>query len=318
VEGCEIDGSLSDQPKDFFSLTIEKKYDLIIGNPPFTKYNLRESYYHPKKYLNNSVSPHEYLPPVILKKEKEKIENGFILKSLRHLKDKNSTIAFILPISFFIRNKNKIIKKEILNHFSTVIIYQDREVWFNYNIPCCFAIFTNTFQHKDKLILIYKNEHEHREIININRFFEEVIPEVFYNKKYGLTNNHKGALLKNYLSMDKAEYSKSFKTNNVSAKNILEKVCIPLDKTVEDYKVAVVRVGNASVGRCGLVNTKEDVLNDMFFVFDFAEQYNNKRQIKERICALVNSNPDYFRNITCRVGSKSIKKEDIYNFKVAI
>jgi len=318
VDGCEIDEVLTDHPKDFFNLAIEKKYDLIIGNPPFTKYNLRESYYCPKRYADNSIAPHKYLLPTILKKEKEKIENTFILKSLRHLKDKNSTVAFILPISFFIRNKNKIIKKEVLSNFSTVIIYQDREVWFNYNIPCCFAIFTNTIQYIGKIILIYKNEHEHREVININHFFDEVIPEVFYNKKYGLTNNHNGILLENYLATDKVKYLKSFETNNISAKNILEKTQIPLDKNVEDYKLAIVRVGNASVGKCGLINIKEDVLNDMFFVFDFAKQYSNNRRIKERIRALVNSNPNYFRNVTCRVGSKSIKKEDIYNFKVVI
>jgi hypothetical protein len=93
---------------------------------------------------------------------------------------------------------------------------------------------------------------------------------------------------------------------------------MPAHENVEDYKLAVVRVGNASVGKCGLVNIKKDVLNDMFFVFDFAKKYTRDKKIKEKICDLINKNPDYFRNITCRVGSKSIKKEDIYNFKVEI
>jgi hypothetical protein len=316
IDGCEIDETIADKAEDFFDYPIEKKFDLIIGNPPFTKYNIKESYYYPKKYLNSTISSHNYLPNKILKKEKEKIENIFIFKSLKHLNDKNSTIAFILPISFFIRNKNKAIKREILNNFSTIIIYQNREVWFNYNIPCCFAILTNTLDHKNKIILLYENEHRHREIIDIANLFEEIIPEVFYNKKYGLTNNHKGLLLKKYLSAERIKYSKSYEANNVSAKNILEKSKIPIDKNIEDYKLAIVRVGNASVGKCGLVNIKEDVLNDMFFIFDFAKQYSKNRNIKERLCALINSNPDYFRNITCRVGSKSIKKEDIYNFKV--
>ncbi len=56
----------------------------------------------------------------------------------------------------------------------------------------------------------------------------------------------------------------------------------------------------------------------MFFVFDFIKKNAENKQIKEKICCLINANPDYFRNVTCRVGSKSIKKEDIYNFKVAI
>jgi hypothetical protein len=318
VDGCEIDESLTNAPVDFFGYPIDRKYDLIIGNPPFTKYNIKESYFYPKNYSNNCYALFEYLPNKLLNKEKEKIENIFILKSLRHLKNKDSTIAFILPISFFIKNKNKVVKREILNHFSTIIIYQNKEVWFDYNIPCCFAIFTNTVDFANKIILYYENANKHREIININNIFEEVIPEVFYNKKHGLTNNHHGELLKNYLSETRIKCLKSFDNNNISGKNILEKNRMPAHENVEDYKLAVVRVGNASVGKCGLVNIKKDVLNDMFFVFDFAKKYTRDKKIKEKICDLINKNPDYFRNITCRVGSKSIKKEDIYNFKVEI
>jgi hypothetical protein len=318
IDGCEIDGALTDEPKDFFDYQIDKCYDLIIGNPPFTKYNIKESYYYLKNYIESFCPPLEYLPSKSLNREKEKIENVFILKSLKHLKDKNSTIAFILPISFFIKNKNKSIKKEILSNFSTIIIYQNTEVWFNYNIPCCFAMFTNTSDFKNKIILYYENKAKYREIIDIDNIFDEIIPEVFYNKKHGLTNNHNGNLLKGYLSQEIVKYLKSYKDNNVSGKNILAKNKIPLHENVEDYKLAVVRVGNASVGKCGLINIKKDILNDMFFVFDLAKKYIKNKKIKEKICELINKNPDYFRNITCRVGSKSIKKEDIYNFKVEI
>jgi len=318
IDGCEIDETLTDEPKDFFDYPIDKKYDLIIGNPPFTKYNIKESYYYPKNYMKSFCPLFEYLPSKLLNREKEKIENVFILKSLKHLKDKDSTIAFILPISFFIKNKNKSIKKEILSNFSTIIIYQNTEVWFNYNIPCCFAMFTNTSDYKNKIILYYENKDKHREIIDIGNIFEEIIPEVFYNKKHDLTNNHNGNLLKSYLSQEIVRYLKSYKDNNVSGKNILEKNKILLHENVEDYKLAVVRVGNVSVGKCGLINIKKDILNDMFFVFDFAKKYFKNKKIKEKICELINKNPDYFRNITCRVGSKSIKKEDIYNFKVEI
>lgn len=318
IDGCEIDETLTDKAEDFFDYPIDKKFDLIIGNPPFTKYNIKESYYYAKKYSGSLHQPSEYLSSKILSKEKEKIENIFILKSLKHLKDENSTIAFVLPISFFIKNRNKIIKKEILSSFSTIIVYQNKEVWFDYNIPCCFAIFTNTVDFTNKAILYYENKDKHREIISIDNIFEEIIPEVFYNKKHGLTNNHNGNLLKNYLSVEKIRYSKSYENNNISGKNILEKDKIPLYENVEDYKLAIVRVGNASVGKCGLINIKKDILNDMFFVFDFTKKYAENKQIKEKICGLINANPDYFRNVTCRVGSKSIKKEDIYNFKVAI
>ena len=318
INGCEIDWALTNKPEDFFSHSIENKYDLIIGNPPFTKYNIKESYYYVKNYLDNICPSIEYLPSKLLEREKEKIENIFILKSLKHLKDKNSTIAFILPISFFIKNRNNVIKKVILSNFSTAIIYQDKETWFNYNIPCCFAIFTNAATFTNKIILCYENKNRHQEIINMGDIFEEVIPEVFYNKKHGLTNNHNGNLLKNYLSLEKVKHLKSFKENNISGKNILDKNRIPINENIENYKLAIVRVGNASVGKCGLINIKKDVLNDMFYVFDFDKEYNKLKRLKEKICSSINNNPDYFRNITCRVGSKSIKKEDIYNFKVNV
>jgi hypothetical protein len=56
----------------------------------------------------------------------------------------------------------------------------------------------------------------------------------------------------------------------------------------------------------------------MFFIFDFKDEYNNNKKIKESICQSINNNIEYFRNITCRVGSKSIKKENIYDFKVEV
>ena len=253
-----------------------------------------------------------------MNREKEKIENVFILKSLKHLKNENSSIAFVLPISFFIKNRNKIIKEATLNNFSTIIIFQNKEVWFNYNIPCCFAIFTNISEFKNKIILYYENKKSHKEVINIDKIYEELIPEVFYNKKFGLINNHTGNLLRNYLSCEGVKYKRSFRQNNVSGKNILEKSNILSNANIENYKLAVVRVGNASVGKCGLINIKKDILNDMFYVFDFVRKYTKNKKNKEKICEEINKNRDYFRNITCRVGSKSIKKEDIYNFKIVI
>ena len=224
VVGCEIDPALTEKPKDFFDYLISNKFDLSIGNPPFTKYNVFESYYYPKNYKNSNVSPSMYLTEQLLKKEKEKIENVFILKCLKHLKNKDSSIAFVLPISFFIKNRNKEIKQKILEKFSTIIIFQNKEVWFDYHIPCCFAVFTNVDDFKDKIILQFENGESHRYILPISEFHEELIPEVVFNKNHGIVQNTSGIELRRYLSKNKLKCKKSFDNNNVSAKNILERV----------------------------------------------------------------------------------------------
>lgn len=318
IDGCEIDKDLTENPCDFFEMPITKNYDLLIGNPPFSKYNLKESYYSLKKYVKSEVRPSLYLTQNELKKDKEKIENIFILKSLKHIKNKNSSIGYVLPISFFIKNKNKSVKNEILKYFSTVIIYQNDKIWFDRNIPCCFAIFTNIEELKNKIIVIYENSVKNEEVFDIKNIHEELIPQVIFHKNNGYIKNDKGIPLKEFLENKNVKVKKSYKENNVSASNILEKDKIPADEPVENYKLAIVRVGNTSVGKCGLINIKNDVLNDMFYIFDVKDQYKKNKQIKENICQQINRKIDYFRNITCRVGSKSIKKEDIFNLKITV
>jgi len=318
IDGCEIDKNLSVNPCDFFEMPFIKKYDLLVGNPPFSKYNLKDSYYSLKKYIRSAIWPSSYLTKKELGKGKEKIENIFILKSLKHLKDENSSIGYVLPISFFIKNKNKSVKTEILKYFSTIVIYQNDKIWFDRNISCCFAIFTNIEELKDKIVVIYENSTKNEEVFDIKNIHEELIPQIIFHKNNGYIKNDKGVPLKEFLENKNIPVKKSFKINNVSAKNILEKNVIPENKLAEDYKIAIVRVGNSSVGKCGLINVKEDILNDMFYIFDVQDKYKKNKQIKETICQQINKNVTYFRNITCRVGSKSIKKEDIFNFRVAI
>lgn len=318
IDGCEIDENLTNNPSNFFEMPLIKKYDLIIGNPPFSKYNLKESYFYPKKYSKSMVSPNEYLTKKEIKKEKEKIENIFLLKSLKHLKDKKSSIAFVLPISFFIKNKNSSVKNELLKYFSTIIIYQNDKIWFDKNIPCCFTIFTNSLKLRNKIVVIYENGKKNEDVFNIEKINEELIPQVIFHKNNGYIKNNEGTPLLSFLNSKKIDIKKSYTENNVSAKNILEKNKIPKKKCIDNYKIAIVRVGNSSVGKCGLINEKEDVLNDMFYIFDVKEQYAKNKGLKEKICYQINNNRDYFKNITCRVGSKSIKKEDVLSFKITV
>jgi len=316
IDSCEVDEAFTQRPLDFFDLSIENKYDLVIGNPPFTKYNIRESYYSPSKYQNSPCKPLQYLTKKERNKQKEKIENVFILKSLKHLRDDNSSIAFVLPISFFIKRKNISVKNEICRCFSTVIIYQNDEIWFDRNIPCCFAVFTNAEDLKHKIMLILEDGKRKEKVLDLGEIHEELIPRVVIDRNRVSAKNNKGVPLREFLDTRPSHYQKSFRENTVSASNILGKTKIPRNKESKDYQLAVVRVGNASVGRCGLINVKEDVLNDMFYVFAFNDKHNSDKRIKEEICDQINSNLEYFRNITCRVGSKSIRKEDICSFKV--
>jgi len=316
IVDCEIDADLTNNPCDFFIYPLKEKFDLIIGNPPFTKYNVKNSYYYSEDYENKEIKPEEYLTKSLTKKEKTQIENVFVLKSIKHLKDYNSSIAFVLPISFFIKNKNKEIKREILINFSTIIIYQNDRIWFQEPIPCCFAIFTNIENYKNKIILLYEDGKEVEEILDKEKLLtDELIPKSFLYKK----NNQKdGTPLLKFLSDKRVKYERDYKNNNVSGANILQKTKISENKKIEDYCLAVVRVGNSSVGKTGLINIKKDILNDMFYVFEFKEEYNKDKEMKEKICSLINQNQEHLRNLTFRVGSKSIKKDDIFELKVEI
>ena len=85
---------------------------------------------------------------------------------------------------------------------------------------------------------------------------------------------------------------------------------------MKDYALAVVRVGNSSIGKTGLINLKEDVLNDMFYVFGFNEKYSEDKLLKENIVDELNKNQEHFRNLSIRVGSKSMKKVDLLDFRI--
>src|SRR3989338_1004229 len=57
IDGCEIDEEFTKNPKDFFDYPTAHKYDLIIGNPPFTKYNIKESYYSIREGTDSLCPP---------------------------------------------------------------------------------------------------------------------------------------------------------------------------------------------------------------------------------------------------------------------
>jgi len=206
------------------------------------------------------------------------------------------------------------IKKAILDKFNTIIIYQNDKNWFEEPIPCCFAIFTNTEEYKGKILLLYEDGGKVSEVLDISNILkEELIPKSFLYKK----NNHQeGTPLSEFLSQKRVKYQRDYNKNNVSGANILQRNKVPEKENVEDYSLAIVRVGNSSVGKAGLINVRTDILNDMFFVFEFGEEHKTNKELKERICSEINKNQEHFKNSTIRVGSKSIKKSDVFDFKI--
>lgn len=300
---CEIDPSYVSDPADFFKLSTRNKFNIIIGNPPFTKYNIKDSYFYQK---NHNVFE-EYMLG-FEKQEKIHIENAFILKSIKHIRE-NGSIGFVLPISWLIKSKHSLVKSVILKEFSSIYIIQNNEKWIFDNIPCCFVIFSKSVK-DNKIHMEYcdrKIELPISDLLN-----KELVPSSFFFKLDNINNNNLGNVQVNkFLSDKKITIQKSYNNNNISASNILNNTNIKNKKLVKKYVLAVTRVGNSSVGKCGLVNMDDDILNDMFYVFSFNESYNDNYKVKEFVCSEINKNRNYFSNITHRVGSKSIKKSDV-------
>jgi hypothetical protein len=216
ITGYEIDEDLADDPTDFFNVSLDKKFDLIVGNPPFSKYNLKESYYDLNRYINSEVKPSLYITSKKIENSKNRIENIFILKSIKHLKNKDTSIGFVLPISFFIKNRNTAIKKELLKYFSSVIIYQNNKIWFDRNIPCCFAIFSNINNLNNKILTIFENDVKNEKKFDIENINDELIPQVIFYKNNGEINISGNLSLEEIFDIKRVSVKKSFKDNNIS------------------------------------------------------------------------------------------------------
>jgi hypothetical protein len=315
VTACEIDPALTSTPQDFFLYPLSEKFDLIIGNPPFSNYNVARSYFFPEEYQKTAVPPRSYLPAPLAKKEKTRMEDAFILKTLAHLKDNSkSSVGYVLPLSFFIKGRSLEVKKELVRRFSTMVIYQTDARWVREGVPCCFAIFSNVPSLARKAVLIFEDSTIHKATtVSLDRVLDtELVPKSFlYKESLSLV----GTPLSEYLEPLSPRYKKSFTVNNVSAKNILSHAKIPPGGDPSGYALAVTRVGDASVGKSGLVDLESDVLNDMFYVFKFKPGHDD-RETKEAVCAALNENTSHFKNLTYRTGSKSLKRDDVLEFRV--
>lgn len=119
-----------------FSLSSSKKYDLIIGNPPYIKKTNMNS-----EIINNSARLLEKLEI-----DKIKIENiwvSFILASVKLLKA-NGSIFFILPFEFLQVNYSEELRLYLEEKFNKIeIIVFDNKVFNNIEQDVCLLYLTN-------------------------------------------------------------------------------------------------------------------------------------------------------------------------------
>jgi adenine-specific DNA methylase len=260
--------------KDFLKFKINKKFDLIIGNPPFTSTKTTKSYYE------NSETEFKT----------RFIEMLFLEKSLKLLKN-NGKIIFIFPNRLFLDKKfNRILK----------IIY-NKGFYINRIVELPLNIFTNTSSTSSVLIVlskirsgIYVNGHS----VPIKQFLEDS-NFLLYKDKDKYIDKHAislGDLMKK-IPPPKESQNKI----KVTAGNL------KIIKNKNNTYLAVVRNGNSSVGRFSLFDPKKYYFNECFYFFEIKNGY------AKEILPLMKSDfyKDYIQLISKRTGSKSISSKDL-------
>lgn len=163
---CQEIRKISDSSKlnvicnDFieFSLNSNKKYDLIIGNPPYIK----------KTNMNSTIINNSAKLLNELKIDKIKIENiwvSFILASVKLLKT-NGSIFFVLPFEFLQVNYSEELRLYLEKKFNKIeIIVFDNKVFDNIEQDVCLLYLTNDDSYNEEHIK-YSVVKDENDIIN--------------------------------------------------------------------------------------------------------------------------------------------------------
>jgi len=265
--------------QDFLKADINKKFDLIVGNPPFTSIKLNESYY------GNGETEFKT----------RFIEMLFLEKSLSLLKDTGKLI-FIFPNRLFLDTKfNRVLR----------LIY-NKGFYINRIIDLPLNIFTNTKCTTSVLICISKqksgvgvNGHH----IPVNEFLEDS-NYYLYKDKNKFIDSH-GISLGDL--MEKIQPPKAQKNKIKISVGELDKV-----KHKSKSYLAIVRNGNSGVGNFTLFNPDKYYFNECFYF------YKIKNGHAEQIVPLLESKfyKDYIQLISKRTGSKSIRSKDLLKLAV--
>ncbi len=312
ITGYEIDSSIPSKRQghfnfiDFFEVNpiYDNQYDLIIGNPPFSKKKDIETFYTYKK--SHAFNPFFYEHGNI------SLEKAFIYKSTFHLREDGlNTIAFILPLSFWATNRNKAIKNLLHEKFSNILIYQDDENWFEgeQKIGCCFSIFTNEKyrgSENSKIIRIYDDfvkivQKDHETIM------DNMIPK---NEYYYSKENSGNRELREFVIPRKRTRPKN---PQITGKNVYDYASVTDSNS--DCWMVIGRVGDGTIGRTGLVPINSTI-GESFYVFEFVDGLSI--DTKNEICKQVNEKRPFLLKIGRKVGQCTVTREELLKLKLTI
>lgn len=193
ITAYEIDDSLSNNSNvnisycDFLSISDSKKYDLIIGNPPYVKWkNIPQS-------IKNDFENNAYWKDKI--NGQSDLLYAFIFKSI-DLLEKNGELIFITP-SFWIQTKHsRILRKYLLEqgHLELLINFNEMNIFKNVSSNIIIFKFVKNFDNKPIKVVNFKLKcklsKEHivcleniLNVLNLEDFIDDDSFEAFnYNK----------------------------------------------------------------------------------------------------------------------------------------
>lgn len=211
IDGIEIDPGLCDYLRssfkdielyndDFLIWKSPKKYNVIIGNPPYSHYNSL-----PKKIQKEVFS--------LTKTGESDIYYAFIVKSIELLRE-NGELIYIVPYQFFYNTHAEIVRKKILeNGYFEILIDLDEVRLFEGEYPETIIFkFVKTENRSYKNIEVFRIKHRKARPENIFKKFIESLKEkkenelFFYYTKLNFSNYRE--IWSSYPSIDIPEYKK--------------------------------------------------------------------------------------------------------------
>ena len=246
---------------------LDKKFDIIIGNPPF---GLRWS--ADLKFLEDKrFSEYEKLPP------KSKADFAFIQHMLYHL-DENGTMAVIMPIGVLFRGGSERYLREYLiknkNYIDTVIGLPSN-LFYSTSIPTCILILKKNRQ--DKNILFIDASNHYIKSKNQNYLTEEHIDKIItaYQNRVNIKSYSRVVSLQ---EVEKNDYNLHVTNGYVKYSNSLKKLHIKNFKSIVDVEINNIPSFSVFAGSNG--SGKSNIFEALEFIRDIV-RYGATEAIKK-------------------------------------